>query len=637
MKKVIFSSIAAIFAAICPAATTYNLANGNVTVPVNTEAIITQSNSGTTTKNTISIGDGATVTLSGVNIANTASGFGIKCLGNATLILADGTINKVAASSRSSKGDYRDYPAILQGPKGKTLTIKGGSAGDGYLYAKGYGPGIGTTSSYSDLKSGITNGNIVVRSGIIEAIGGSGAGIGSGAGSVCGDITISGGVVTANGGSGTAGIGSGDALSSADSRCGNITISGGTVTAKGGYGYYGCGAGIGCGVNSSEKGGICGNILISGGSVTATSGGREACGIGLAGKTYIGYEGTCGTIRITEGITKVVATGKYPICNKYNSNTIYISNVLIDETSGETRTLTVPTYTITWKNENGTTLKTTLDVKYGTVPVYNGATPTKASTAQYSYTFKGWSPTVAAATADKTYTATYNATVRSYKVTWKDDDGTTLRVDSVQYGTSPGYGEEPTRDGYTFDGWFTAAEGGDLLSEGTIVTKDMSFFAHWKRSSFLAGEDVACTGVNVTLASAQAEWLNGFGDYETVKAAVAAMEADKFEEAYLLNLDLTNAERGYAFEVVGIDARGAEVVVTARLVRSGAVQSSGGKNAPINGVLRLYGSKTPEKNGFAPMADAVVSDATFASGETATLTLSKSGENHFFYAVIAAP
>ena len=72
----------------------------------------------------ISIADGATVTLDNVSInypsgPNYESGFaGITCLGDATIILKDGTTNNVAAM------DYR-YPGIQVGPTDKTLTIQG--------------------------------------------------------------------------------------------------------------------------------------------------------------------------------------------------------------------------------------------------------------------------------------------------------------------------------------------------------------------------------------------------------------------------------------------------------------------------------------------------------------------------------
>lgn len=38
------------------------------------------------------------------------------------------------------------------------------------------------------------------------------------------------------------------------------------------------------------------------------------------------------------------------------------------------------------------------------------------------------------------------------------------------------------RDGYTFEGWFTAADGGDAVTADTVFDKDTTVFAHWKKN-----------------------------------------------------------------------------------------------------------------------------------------------------------
>ncbi|MBR4743168.1 MAG: CotH kinase family protein, partial [Oscillospiraceae bacterium] len=64
------------------------------------------------------------------------------------------------------------------------------------------------------------------------------------------------------------------------------------------------------------------------------------------------------------------------------------------------------TYTITWNNYDGSTLKTE-QVAYGETPSYNDELPIKEADEQYTYIFNGWEPDIAVVTEDVTYTATY--------------------------------------------------------------------------------------------------------------------------------------------------------------------------------------------------------------------------------------
>ena len=52
------------------------------------------------------------------------------------------------------------------------------------------------------------------------------------------------------------------------------------------------------------------------------------------------------------------------------------------------------------------------------IPTYNGETPAKDSTAQFSYVFTGWSPSITAVTENVTYTAVFDENTNIYTVTF---------------------------------------------------------------------------------------------------------------------------------------------------------------------------------------------------------------------------
>ena len=117
------------------------------------------------------------------------------------------------------------------------------------------------------------------------------------------------------------------------------------------------------------------------------------------------------------------------------------------------------TYTVTWENEDGTTLETDEDVEYGTMPEYNGATPTKEADTEHTYTFSGWTPALTSVTGEVTYTATYSTGTNSYTIRFLNWNNDVLQSGSVAYGTTPEYtGDAPTKASdliysYTFSGW----------------------------------------------------------------------------------------------------------------------------------------------------------------------------------------
>jgi M6 family metalloprotease-like protein/uncharacterized repeat protein (TIGR02543 family) len=68
----------------------------------------------------------------------------------------------------------------------------------------------------------------------------------------------------------------------------------------------------------------------------------------------------------------------------------------------------IDTYTIIWQNEDESVLETDI-VHVGVLPTYDGATPAKASTEIKSFTFIGWTPSIAIVSGNQTYVATYEA------------------------------------------------------------------------------------------------------------------------------------------------------------------------------------------------------------------------------------
>lgn len=100
---------------------------------------------------------------------------------------------------------------------------------------------------------------------------------------------------------------------------------------------------------------------------------------------------------------------------------------------------------------------------------YKGSTPTKASTAQYSYSFSGWSlksngsanaSALQSITVDRNVYAAFTATVRKYTVRFYNETTLLQTVTDVPYGSSATYtGDTPVKigvdnpDKYPFERW----------------------------------------------------------------------------------------------------------------------------------------------------------------------------------------
>jgi hypothetical protein len=170
-------------------------------------------------------------------------------------------------------------------------------------------------------------------------------------------------------------------------------------------------------------------------------------------------------------------------------------------------------------------------------PIARGVfdTPTKESTAQYSFTLGGWATTpgggidanaLKAVIEDRTVYANFISVLRYYTITYYDSDGSTvLKTESLAYGAMPSYA--PTKTGFVFDSWIPAA---------SAVTGDASYTANWsEKITFSAGTwaDIARIAE-----SGQASKHFAVGDTKTVQMTwVNGSTADVVLEIIGINHD----------------------------------------------------------------------------------------------------
>lgn len=125
-----------------------------------------------------------------------------------------------------------------------------------------------------------------------------------------------------------------------------------------------------------------------------------------------------------------------------------------------------PSYSVVWKNWDGTILKTELVVHGNAgVPPSNPTRP--------NYNFTGWDKAYNNVKSNLEITAQF--TIKSYTVTWKDWDGTTIKTQQVDHGSHGTNPPIPTIPGYTFHQWST---------HPNTVTADRTITAQYTRNVY---------------------------------------------------------------------------------------------------------------------------------------------------------
>ena len=153
----------------------------------------------------------------------------------------------------------------------------------------------------------------------------------------------------------------------------------------------------------------------------------------------------------------------------------------------------VNSYTLTFDGNGGKASESSRTVQYGSS---YGALPTAMRT---GYTFQGWytakdggSQVYMGTVMGAANTTVYaHWTVNTYTLTFNGNGGKASESSrTVQYGGQYGTLPTATRTGYTFQGWYTAKDGGSQVSASTTMgAADTTVYAHWTIRSYTVAFD----------------------------------------------------------------------------------------------------------------------------------------------------
>ena len=117
-------------------------------------------------------------------------------------------------------------------------------------------------------------------------------------------------------------------------------------------------------------------------------------------------------------------------------------------------------YYVRWYDGNGEPLTSEpKKFEYDTIPVYNGSTPTKLASQEWTYTFNNkWIPDITVVKGEQRYVADFDSKRNQYEVIFKGlkypngEEKILLSTGKVDYGYSFEI-PDPTEPGYIFNGW----------------------------------------------------------------------------------------------------------------------------------------------------------------------------------------
>ena len=146
--------------------------------------------------------------------------------------------------------------------------------------------------------------------------------------------------------------------------------------------------------------------------------------------------------------------------------------------------------------------------------LYYEQTATINAPSKTCYTFVNWTPSSGTLTDNVFKMGTSNATLTAnyqiikYTLTYNVNGGNALNTNtkSVNCGETIGTLPTPVRSGYTFDGWWTEATGGQKITESVQIDRNTTIFAHWLSDEYTVKFDINGGSGRYNISSAASDY-----------------------------------------------------------------------------------------------------------------------------------
>ena len=186
-------------------------------------------------------------------------------------------------------------------------------------------------------------------------------------------------------------------------------------------------------------------------------------------------------------------------------------------------TWTINSYTVTFDANGG-------DGGWSSNMVY-GTAIAEPTVTREGYTFAGWQPALLSTAPASNVTFTAQWDVIQYSITIDLGGGTGETGAPLAYGMHVGDIPLPSKVGYAFGGWWTAAEGGEQIPGDALITGDLSLHARWIANAYTVVFHSGHVGENFVVSQAfvmdeaKALTSNGFSRVGHTFAGWATNEA----------------------------------------------------------------------------------------------------------------